>query len=127
MEQELEAARRRLGHSEDSREALVQQVCLCLCVVLVDVSRHNNNLCSIFSETVCLPHRDSHMSFSGRRPQVEDMRGELLRMRKEKTEFPHGNHTFRDGGQRGAGTESKLGLWQKGENIWMHPLKRGSL
>ncbi|XP_077950143.1 centrosomal protein of 128 kDa isoform X2 [Gasterosteus aculeatus] len=58
MEQELEAARRRLGHSEDSREALVQQ--------------------------------------------VEDMRGELLRMRKEKTEFPHGNHTFRDGGQRGA-------------------------
>ncbi|XP_037305567.2 centrosomal protein of 128 kDa isoform X1 [Pungitius pungitius] len=68
MEQELEAARRLLGQSEDSREALVQQ--------------------------------------------VEDMRGELLRMRKEKTDFqlkasqhighPHGNHTFRDGGQRGA-------------------------
>ncbi|KAM8832560.1 centrosomal protein of 128 kDa isoform 2-T3 [Spinachia spinachia] len=67
-EQELEAARRLLEKSEDSREALVQQ--------------------------------------------VEDMRGELLRMRKEKTEFqlkasqhiahPHGNHTFRDGGQRDA-------------------------
>lgn len=58
-------------------------------------------------------------------PQVEDMHGELLRTRKEKTELqrarletfqpiaqPHGNHTDREegrGGQRGPGTEYRSG------------------
>lgn len=56
--------------------------------------------------------------------QVEDMRSELLRTRRERTELqrarletsqpiaqPHGNHTDREEGQRGSGTEFQSGIW----------------
>lgn len=56
MEQDLESARRLLEQSEDSRQSLVQQVCLCLCVlyliVYADVQQtsgdRNNKQCLIF-------------------------------------------------------------------------------
>lgn len=76
----------------------------------------------------CQLSRQSDVFFSstGGDPQVEDMRDELLRMKKEKTELqrarletsqpaaqPHGNHTDREerrNGLRGPGTEYSFGL-----------------
>lgn len=71
MDHELERARRLLEQSEDGRESLVQQVCLCLCTVpdyicrfTINLRRQNHNQCSIFSEKCCFLPAVSQMSSS---------------------------------------------------------------
>ncbi|XP_029133075.2 centrosomal protein of 128 kDa isoform X1 [Labrus bergylta] len=138
MDQELERARRLLEQSEESRESLVQQVCLCLYriypIVYLDVQLTSGDKAIISaatskstSEPFC-PPSDSVMSFfvsaySADGPQVEDMHGELLRTRKEKNELqrarletfqpaarPHGSHTDREEGRGGQGGSDRLSL-----------------
>ncbi|XP_060908504.1 centrosomal protein of 128 kDa-like isoform X3 [Labrus mixtus] len=138
MDQELERARRLLEQSEESRESLVQQVCLCLFriypTVYLDVQLTSGDKAIISTATskstsvpFC-PPSDSLMSFfvsaySADGPQVEDMRGELLRTRKEKNELqrarletfqpaarPHGSHTDREEGRGGQGGSDRLSL-----------------
>lgn len=107
----------------------------CICTTTVKLRRQNNKQCRVFQKNfsvvvVFWPRSDGQMFFSvcftmANDPQVEDMRGELLRTKKEKTELqrarletfqpiaqPHGSHT--DGeegrsGQRGPGTEYRSG------------------
>lgn len=121
MDQELERARRLLEQSEDSRESLVQQVGLRLFVLYPSADADLQQT----SNWSLLPEKPSFLSFSVSVFEVEDLRGELLRTRKEKTELQrvrleafqpaaqaHGNHIDREEGRsgpRGPGTGFRSG------------------
>lgn len=125
MDQELERARRLLEQSEDSRESLVQQVGLRLFVLYpsADADLQQTSNWSLLPQK---PLSDRQLPFSvSADAQVEDLRGELLRTRKEKTELQrvrleafqpaaqaHGNHIDREEGRsapRGPGTGFRSG------------------
>lgn len=72
VDRELHRATELLKESEDSREALVQEVCLQLC--LATFAHRNKPL-----ERIQLPYGCASTC------QVEDLRSELMKMRKEKT------------------------------------------
>lgn len=105
MEQELERVKRLLDQSEDSRESLVQQVCiyfLWMNCALREYDTENLESPTLEYPSVFVPCvRDDS--------QVENMRGELQRSRKEKTELQRvwlqpsqpipGNYTSREEGR----------------------------